>query len=310
MLLAACGNDAGEAAANGEPMTKLSVGVFAGSSALPLYVAHTQGIFNKHNIDSTLVPGQGAPALLASVLGGSTQVALGVPSSTFAAIDQEGGVGVLPPYQNLDFELLAMDSAAKGDITKLAGKTIGVTALGGATDVWLRGLLTEAGMDPAKDVTIIASGGLPATDAALQQGSIDAAVITGPLTPVLMQGGLKLVTVVSALEGKRTGVNDWGIEIMWVASEKYFESHPKLSGQYCAALADTIKWMADPANGAAGATIVEKELAVPAATAPAVWETARKLWTMEMDEDRWNKNLEYFDIASSKTEMKTASLGC
>lgn len=313
-LLAACSErddrSGKQPAATGAPATKLSVGVFKGSSALPMFVAHSKGFFKKHNIDSTLVPGAGAPAILSAVLGGTTQVGLGVPSSTFATINQDAAVGVLPPYQSMDFELLALDPGAQGDIKKLAGKTIGVTALGGATDVWLRDLLKAAGMNPAKDVTIIASGGMSSTEAALRSGSIHAAVITGPLTPMLEHAGLRVIKVASALKGQRRGVDEWGIEIMWVGSRNYFQSNPRLASSYCAAMADTIAWMADPANSGAGARLVEEDLGAPAAVAPAVWETASKLWSMKMDESRWKQNLDYYQAGSPKTQLKVVELGC
>src|SRR5207249_890676 len=72
--------------------------------------------------------------------------------------------------------------AAKGitTIQGLKGKKVGVSNVGGSSDIATRAALKSAGLDPDKDVNIIAVGSHANRTAALLAGTIDAGVDDPP----------------------------------------------------------------------------------------------------------------------------------
>ena len=68
----------------------------------------------------------------------------------------------------------------EGHIEDLKGLKIGVTSLGATTDIYLRYFLKKSGIDPDKDVTILAVGVGASMIAALQAGTVDAFIVAAP----------------------------------------------------------------------------------------------------------------------------------
>jgi ABC-type nitrate/sulfonate/bicarbonate transport system substrate-binding protein len=68
------------------------------------------------------------------------------------------------------------------DIRGLKGKKIGVSSIGTGADSLLREALKKHGLDPNRDATILAIGVTPTRYAALVNGSVDATMLTPPLT--------------------------------------------------------------------------------------------------------------------------------
>jgi len=73
----------------------------------------------------------------------------------------------------------------------LRGKKIGITTAGASYDTALRLILPKFGIDPDKDVTLIAAGSIPNVTAALFSGAIDGAplVVTPASFKTVAQGG-------------------------------------------------------------------------------------------------------------------------
>jgi ABC-type nitrate/sulfonate/bicarbonate transport system substrate-binding protein len=68
------------------------------------------------------------------------------------------------------------------DIKALMGRRVGVSSFGTATDLLLREALKRYGLEGGRDVIILTVGGTPTRYAALEKGSIDAAMLTPPFT--------------------------------------------------------------------------------------------------------------------------------
>src|SRR5207302_2657989 len=100
--------------------------------------------------------------------------------------------------------------AAKGitTIQGLKGKKVGVSNAGGSSDIATRAALKSAGLDPDKDVNIIAVGSHANRTAALLAGTIDAGVDDPPEDLELVKAGLTpLIDLASQkLPAANTGV--------------------------------------------------------------------------------------------------------
>jgi ABC-type nitrate/sulfonate/bicarbonate transport system substrate-binding protein len=77
------------------------------------------------------------------------------------------------------------------DVRGLKGKKIGVSSIGTGADSLLREALKKYGLDPNRDATILAIGVTPTRYAALVNGSVDATMLTPPLTFKAEDNGLR-----------------------------------------------------------------------------------------------------------------------
>lgn len=81
---------------------------------------------------------------------------------------------LLPPTASLPY----------ADVAALKGRKIGITQRGSSTDTAIRALLRPAGIDPDRDVTLLALGSAENGVAALKTGQIEALIVSEPGTSI------------------------------------------------------------------------------------------------------------------------------
>jgi NitT/TauT family transport system substrate-binding protein len=177
--IAGCGagSNGGNGAATGDKgfktpyRIKLGTAV-AGAFFIPMYVAQEAGYYRDEGLDTELVAFNGGADLMAAMASGSIQVAGGATSSMVNAV--AAGVQTRIVYGLLN--TLPFDIAVGKDIngwSDLKGKKAGVSGAGSLTDTTLRLVLSQHGLTPGKDVTLLDSGGADAPRlAALAAGQI------------------------------------------------------------------------------------------------------------------------------------------
>lgn len=173
----------------------------ASLSFLPLWSARAMGSFAAENLDLdwAAIPG-GDPAALAALDSGDLDLAA-VGADTLLAAMAKGlpfqAVGTLMDRVTLDLvasaDFMAKRKIAPGDplpqrLRALGGAIIGVGAVGGAQDRAVRWLAKRGGLDP-KSMQVALVGGPPALQAALQNGRIDAFVLSPPEGQIAEAGG-------------------------------------------------------------------------------------------------------------------------
>lgn len=153
------------------PTTKITVSYPEGGAHLPLFYARDKGIFAKNGLDVTLQGLGGGPVAAAALQSGEIQIA-DITGSEVVSADAAGAdiimLATLTPVYPYVFEV----SRAISSINDLKGKTIAVRAFGDATDIATRVLLKKEGLDPDKDVTILAVQQEGARMASLMAGQI------------------------------------------------------------------------------------------------------------------------------------------
>src|SRR5712691_12159426 len=153
------------------PATKLNVSYPDGGAHLPLFLARDKGIFAKYGLDVTLQGLGGGSVASAALMGGDIQIA-DITGSEIVNADANGAdvlvLATLTPTYPYVFEV-SKDIKSKED---LIGKNIAIRAVGDATDIATRVVLKKEGLDPDKDVTILAVQQEGARMAALQSGQI------------------------------------------------------------------------------------------------------------------------------------------
>jgi NitT/TauT family transport system substrate-binding protein len=153
------------------PATKIRVSYPEGGAHLPLFYARDKGIFAKNGLDVTLQGLGGGPVAAAALQSGEIQI-VDITGSEVVSADAAGAdiiiLATLTPVYPYVFEV----SQAISSKDDLKGKTIAVRASGDATDIATRVLLKKEGLDPDKDVTILAVQQEGARMASLMAGQI------------------------------------------------------------------------------------------------------------------------------------------
>jgi ABC-type nitrate/sulfonate/bicarbonate transport system substrate-binding protein len=151
--------------------TQIRVSYPEGGAHLPLFYARDKGIFAKNGLDVTLEGLGGGPVAAAALQSGEIQI-VDITGAEVVSADAAGAdiiiLATLTPVYPYVFEV-SQAIASKDD---LKGKIIAVRASGDATDIATRVLLKQQGLDPDKDVTILAVQQEGARMASLMAGQI------------------------------------------------------------------------------------------------------------------------------------------
>ena len=159
--------------------------------ALPMWYAASKGIFLRNGLDVDLrftASSTGVAALLA----GEVQIFQGGGSECLSA-NVEGGdivlVGNLVPI----YPYVFMVSKDINTINDLKGKKVGVSTAGSTSDIATRVGLAQKGLDPDKDVVIVAVGSSQNRTAALLAGTIQGGLDQPPGSIALEAQGLHVL---------------------------------------------------------------------------------------------------------------------
>jgi NitT/TauT family transport system substrate-binding protein len=170
---------------------ELSVSVVPSTSAVVLYVARDRGYFAKENLDVKITEFASGAESERAMASGAVDMGGGGVGTTLIMANQGIKAKNVALFQSKSiFTLVGSDKldAQPGDLKALRGKNIGISSPGSLTDLFLRIALRDAGMDPDRDVTIIATGGLSAHLPALKAGRVDAQMTWEPATVTITKG--------------------------------------------------------------------------------------------------------------------------
>jgi ABC-type nitrate/sulfonate/bicarbonate transport system substrate-binding protein len=234
------------------PLTRITVSYPEGGAHLPLFLARDTGIFAKYGLDVTLQGLGGGSVASAALIGGDIQIA-DITGSEIVNADANGAdivvLATLDPVYPYVFEV-SPDIKSKED---LVGKTIAIRAVGDATDIATRVMLKSAGMDPDKDVTILALNQENARMAALQTGQICCSVAQVQDRIVLEKIGFHVLFDLTA-QGQP---NAQGV----IATQRaYAAAHPEVMQNFINALVESIARM--KANRVAALPVLKAQLSL------------------------------------------------
>lgn len=169
------------------------------ADVLPTYVALEAGIFRRNGLDVDLQLISSSTAAVAALLSGK------------ADFSQAGGSEIISAnVGGADLVTVSITSAtysylleATPDLKRpedLKGKRVGISTVGSSSDVAVRVALRKIGIDPDKDVSIIAVGGVPERVAAMQSGQIQATVANPPESLTLERAGFRPILDLASLK--------------------------------------------------------------------------------------------------------------
>lgn len=148
------------------------------ATSVSTWVPKEAGIYQKYGLDVNIIYVSGAQAI-STLISGDTQIVQG--SGAAAVLSRLSGADVT--IIGTTINVVPMSLVTTPDISRvqdLKGKTFGVSRFGSLTDVGLRKAVSEFGLDPATDIKMIQTGGVPEILLFMQQGVIKGGLISSP----------------------------------------------------------------------------------------------------------------------------------
>ncbi|HEY7068048.1 MAG TPA: ABC transporter substrate-binding protein [Chloroflexota bacterium] len=163
-----------------------------GANVAPLWAAKDEGFFTKYGLDVDLLPISGGEQVVSTLVSGE------VPLTTIAAtpLVNAGLSGADLVYVAAYSYWLRFFLYARPEYTAVAqlrGKQIAITGRAGVVRKSAEIVLTRNGLDPERDATLMATGNVTNSMAALLSGAVDGAMLSPPGMFRAQDGGMRLL---------------------------------------------------------------------------------------------------------------------
>lgn len=236
LLLAGCG-------APRPAELKIAIGGQAQLIYLPVTLAAELGYYKDAGLNVTLLDFPGGAKALEALMGGSADVVCGFYDHTIQIAAQ--GKDLRAFVAMLRYPGLVLVSPSVGSIEDLKGKTIGVSAPGSSTHMFLNYLLVKHGMK-AEDVSNVSIGMSGTAVGAVTHNKVDAAVMTDPALAIVRKQmpGLHILADTRTAEGVRSvfGVESYPSAVLYSKAE-WVEKNRDAATRLARAMTKTLSWM-------------------------------------------------------------------
>lgn len=161
------------------------------------YIGVDSGLFKQHGLEIEELPIRDTlSAGVQSLLGVDLLIGFGNPLAVLQPLATGGDITVIGSH--VSFGQYGMGVASSIEALKdLKGKKVGVAGLGARSDLIARVMLRRAGLDPAKDVEMVAAGLAPQRALALSKNLVQGAPLREDLAAEAKKAGIKVLEVKS-----------------------------------------------------------------------------------------------------------------
>lgn len=239
--LAAC-SAGGEANADGPVKLRVAIAPIQFETAR---IAEEQGYFEDHGLDVELVNGADPAALLAQVVSGDVNVAIGSWINVATSFSQGvpvqviGGNGQVSPDSNNSGVMVAKDSGIK-ELSDLKGKTIGVVGVKSGGDIPVLQALEAAGV-PENSITEVAVP-YAGMEAALEQGTVQAVVPADSFYHQMLDAGYEPISNPVQEFQSNMPVTVWTVQKQWLSQNE------ETATKFVDAMEEAVEFYEDGAN--------------------------------------------------------------
>ena len=159
------------------------------------YIGVDAGLFKQNGLDIEELPIRDTlSAGVQSLLGVDLLIGFGNPLAVVQPMASGGDVTVIGSH--VSFDQYGMGVASSIDAVKdLRGQKVGVSALGARSDLIARVMLRRAGLDPAKDVEMVAAGLAPQRALALSKNLVQGVPFREDIAAEAKKAGIKIIDV-------------------------------------------------------------------------------------------------------------------
>lgn len=238
MLLTACAGGGAEAgaetaAAGSGELTQVTIGGVVTTSTVPIYIAQSEGIFEKYGLEVTMQPTQNFAAAAPSVLNGQLNFATAAAPPFIQAIDQgmplQAVAGTSASVEDPEMEgnqvVVGRDSGITS-MEDLKGKKVATNQVGSGPYVGFLATYMRAG-GSADDIEWVV---MPMNEqiAALESGTIDAAVLAEPFTAMAKLDGHTALMSTFRYPGEEI-LEPGDAYVVVLSSEEYIAANPEVA---------------------------------------------------------------------------------
>ena len=205
------------------------------ASHMVLLVAKDLRLFQKYNLDAEIVGHiPGAKAVFPLISGDAQVVHAAGPRFILSALGGSEVVMFMGLINTMSFYIVAHKDIATP--AQLRGKRVGVSTLGSSSDFSLRYGLTKLGVDPEKDVTVLALGDSAIRVNALISGTIQAGAYSlGEAQHLKQQGHKQLLDLaLTGVEYQHTAV---------ATARGFLTRNRRAVVNYTKAIVESMAWM-------------------------------------------------------------------
>lgn len=199
---------------------------------LPVVLAKQAGIFARNGLDVTVVRAQAAVSTMALISGEVGFIQAAAPAVLQSNLGGSGAVYVAGGYIGLDYWLVGHPSIKSAD--QLKGAIIGAAGLSGGSYTATQLAVRKLGLNPAKDVSIIAVGGTPERLAALRTGRVQATSLNPPTIFAAEKEGFRILADVSALPFQNVAP---------VTTRRFIKENPEVVRRYVKSQVEAVHMM-------------------------------------------------------------------
>jgi NitT/TauT family transport system substrate-binding protein len=214
---------------------------------LPLTIAVQRGYFKEAGLTIEVVDFPGGAKSLQALVGGSAEVAAG---SFEHVINMRArgqalvAIALLARYPAIVLALKPDFAAHYHSPADLRGHTVGITAPGSSTHMFLNNVLARAGVAPA-DVPVIGVGTGASAVAAMRRGELDALVHLDPVIHQLEASGDAKVVIDTRNAAGATAVYGGAYHAACLyTKQSYIDSHPNTLRALVGAQLRALEWLA------------------------------------------------------------------
>jgi NitT/TauT family transport system substrate-binding protein len=214
---------------------------------LPTMLAEQLGEYKKAGLSVELIDFKGGSQSLTAVIGGSADVVSGYFDHCVNLAAKNQALEAFVVYDRYPGFALVVSPKQTGKINSikdLKDKKVGVSAPGSSTDFFLKYMLSKEGVDP-NSVGVIGIGLAATAVAAMEQGSVDAAIMLDPAI-TLLQGKNKDLKILSDTRTQHDTLAVFGGEYPGGAlytKSGWIAAHPKETQALTNAIVATLNWI-------------------------------------------------------------------
>src|SRR5918999_211327 len=193
ILLAAC---APAGAAEAPKKLRLAYAGWEVGTAVA-YIGVDAGLFKKNGVEIEELPIRDTlSAGVQSLLGIDLLIGFGNPLAFLQPVASGADITVIGSHVSFDQYGMAVGSSIAA-VKDLKGKKVGVSALGARSDLIARVMLRRGGLDPSKDVEMVAAGLAPARALALSKDLVQGAPLNQEVATEARKLGIKVLEMKS-----------------------------------------------------------------------------------------------------------------
>jgi NitT/TauT family transport system substrate-binding protein len=243
ILLAGCGR-APDSTAKLLPI-RIAVGGQAQMIYWPATLADSLGLYKQEGLDVSIQDFPGGSKALESLFGGSADVVCGFYDHTVQMAAQGRDLRAFISLLRYPGLVATTTSPAVKTLHDLQGKTVGVSAAGSSTHLFLNYLLSRNGLKP-EDISVVQIGLGATAVAAAGRNLVAAEILTDPTVGLLQKQvpSLRILADTRDRDGVRQvfGVDVYPASVLY-STGSWIAGHHEEAARLTRALRSTLQWM-------------------------------------------------------------------